>query len=304
MTRHSIQYQSTNPFLAQSDVYRYGFQGQEEDGELWSGSVFYRYRIEDARLGRFFSVDPLSYKFPYYSTYQFAGNTPIEAKELEGLEPSHTARTGDCEGCEDINIGDGDAVSDIQWSTYQLVKTGVSQELFDAFKNSFQYNPGSVTTNDFATYVLVDRDGSNGATPNDHIDIDIDGPDNGSVRIKLMSAEGNMVHANFVTLEGHPDAGEIHFYAMYDVESQTFSFTISNITQTNVVGSAISGALLARFAQQEQWEAVLKNVNNMVEGQLTEMSRTTVEYDYDESAHNKMGEIEYSKTEDLMDEVD
>jgi hypothetical protein len=37
---------------------RYGFQGQEEDDELWSGAVSFKYRVEEARLGRFFSVDP------------------------------------------------------------------------------------------------------------------------------------------------------------------------------------------------------------------------------------------------------
>lgn len=113
-----------------------------------------------------------------------------------------------------------------------------------------------------------------------------------------------MVHANFITLEGHPDAGEIHFYALYDAETETFSFTVTNITQTNVVGSAIGGSLMARFAQQEQWEAVLKNVNDMVPGTLEEMSRTTVEYDFDETMPDYIGEIEDVSQEDLMNEVD
>jgi RHS repeat-associated protein len=65
---------------------RYGFQGQEEDDELWSGSVSFKYRVEDARLGRFFSVDPLSSKFPWNSPYAFAENRVIDGIELEGLE--------------------------------------------------------------------------------------------------------------------------------------------------------------------------------------------------------------------------
>ena len=86
MNRFSTQYQSTNPFLAQSAVYRYGFQGQEEDGELWSGSVSYKYRVEDARLGRFFSVDPVHSDYPHNSTYAFCENEVISFVELEGLE--------------------------------------------------------------------------------------------------------------------------------------------------------------------------------------------------------------------------
>jgi hypothetical protein len=40
----------------------------------------------DARLGRFWSVDPLFKKFPYNSTYAFAENRPIDGRDLEGRE--------------------------------------------------------------------------------------------------------------------------------------------------------------------------------------------------------------------------
>ena len=69
--------------------YRYGFNGQEGDGEIYGDKLNYAftYRMYDARIGRFWSVDPLKKIYPYYSSYQFAGNSPIWAKELEGLEP-------------------------------------------------------------------------------------------------------------------------------------------------------------------------------------------------------------------------
>lgn len=41
----------------------------------------------DVRLGRFIIVDPLTKKYPYYTPYQFAGNTPIVAADLDGKEP-------------------------------------------------------------------------------------------------------------------------------------------------------------------------------------------------------------------------
>jgi RHS repeat-associated protein len=71
-------------------AYRYGFQGQENDDEVKGGgnSVNYKYRMHDPRVGRFFAVDPLSWKYPYYSPYQFSSNSPILAIELEGLESS------------------------------------------------------------------------------------------------------------------------------------------------------------------------------------------------------------------------
>jgi hypothetical protein len=50
-------------------------------------SVNYQYRMHDTRLGRFFAIDPLAGKYPFYSPYAFSGNRVIDAIELEGLEP-------------------------------------------------------------------------------------------------------------------------------------------------------------------------------------------------------------------------
>jgi len=69
-------------------AYRYGFNNQEKDSELGDYYAF-EYRIHDARLGRFFSIDPLFRKYPFLSLYQFAANQPIHAVELEGLESSN-----------------------------------------------------------------------------------------------------------------------------------------------------------------------------------------------------------------------
>ena len=66
--------------------YRYGFQNQEIDNELWESAVSFKYRVEDARLVRFFSVDPLAKKYPHNSPYAFSENRLIDAVELEGLE--------------------------------------------------------------------------------------------------------------------------------------------------------------------------------------------------------------------------
>jgi RHS repeat-associated protein len=66
--------------------YRYGFQAQEQDAELWEGAVNYKYRVEDPRLGRFFSVDPLFAKYPWNSCYAFSENRVLDGIELEGLE--------------------------------------------------------------------------------------------------------------------------------------------------------------------------------------------------------------------------
>lgn len=74
--------------------YRYGFQRQETDKELWGGAISFEYRVEDPRVVRFFSVDPIASKYPYYSSYQFSGNRPIDMLELEGLEPAESGSYG------------------------------------------------------------------------------------------------------------------------------------------------------------------------------------------------------------------
>src|SRR6478752_7631642 len=68
--------------------YRYGFNGKEMDNEAYGQSNEYDYgaRIYNPRIGRFLSVDPLTKSYPWYTPYQFAGNTPIQAIDLDGLE--------------------------------------------------------------------------------------------------------------------------------------------------------------------------------------------------------------------------
>jgi len=70
-----------------SETYRFGFQGQESEKELFDGNgSFFKYRISDNRLGRFFAIDPLAPKYPWNSTYAFSENRLIDGIELEGLE--------------------------------------------------------------------------------------------------------------------------------------------------------------------------------------------------------------------------
>lgn len=71
-----------------SNRYRYGFNGQEHDDD-WVGqgnSLAFKYRIHDARIGRFLSVDPLAPEYPWNSTYAFAENRVINSNDLEGAE--------------------------------------------------------------------------------------------------------------------------------------------------------------------------------------------------------------------------
>ncbi|MEE3485611.1 MAG: hypothetical protein VZQ98_14980 [Bacteroidales bacterium] len=86
----------TMPGRSYDAGYRYGFQGQDRERELWGGEAsFFKYRISDNRLGRFFSVDPLSSKFPWNSSYAFSENRLIDGVEMEGLEYVSAADFGE-----------------------------------------------------------------------------------------------------------------------------------------------------------------------------------------------------------------
>jgi len=67
-----------------SSLYRYGFNGKELDKE--TGEQDYGMRIYDPRIAKFLSVDPIADNYPWYTPYQFAGNKPIWAIDLDGLE--------------------------------------------------------------------------------------------------------------------------------------------------------------------------------------------------------------------------
>ena len=68
---------------------RFGFNGKEDDEE-W-GIQDYGFRLYENRVGRFLSVDPLTASFPWWTPYQFAGNTPLQAVDLDGLEIYYSA---------------------------------------------------------------------------------------------------------------------------------------------------------------------------------------------------------------------
>ena len=72
-----------------SPSYRYGFNGKEKDPEGMGGdgtTYDYGFRIYNPQIAKFLSVDPLTSSYPWYTPYQFAGNSPIVNVDLDGKE--------------------------------------------------------------------------------------------------------------------------------------------------------------------------------------------------------------------------
>ena len=72
-----------------SAAYKYGFNGKEKDNEINVDGGDYNFgaRIYDGRLGRFLSVDPEIKKYPYFTSYLFAGNIPTRLIDFQGEGP-------------------------------------------------------------------------------------------------------------------------------------------------------------------------------------------------------------------------
>jgi RHS repeat-associated protein len=69
---------------------RYKYNGKERDEE--SGLYNYGMRYYSAWTCRFIGVDPIYGEFAHYTPYQYAGNKPINAVDLDGLEEFNKTR--------------------------------------------------------------------------------------------------------------------------------------------------------------------------------------------------------------------
>ena len=72
---------------ANTEGYRYSFNGQEKDEEIGSGiytAMFWEY---DARIGRRWNMDPVWKKYPHESPYSAFMNNPIARADPNGDDP-------------------------------------------------------------------------------------------------------------------------------------------------------------------------------------------------------------------------
>lgn len=68
--------------------YRFGLMGKEKSNEIYGEGNAYDFgaRIQDPRLGRWFSVDPLQGKYPSFSPYNFCANNPLIIVDFDGRD--------------------------------------------------------------------------------------------------------------------------------------------------------------------------------------------------------------------------
>lgn len=123
---------------------RYRYVHKELDTE--TGLYYYGARYYAPWLCRFISVDPLKDKFPYYTSYQYAGNKPIGSIDKDGLESENkveekdtgqqTTATNAMTG-ESFNVPTQDELEALSDKDYKLWEDLLLWEKSDEYKEVF-----------------------------------------------------------------------------------------------------------------------------------------------------------------------
>lgn len=140
----------------------FGFNGQEKENDISGidgGHLVFEYRIHDARIGRFLSIDPLEKEYPWNSTYAFAENRVIDGIDLEGREWERvTDKNGNITGANWVGYNDdGTAKAGsfpaVAWTTQGESSTTLNYTTIN--KGADGKMTGSITTLNTNEYGMV-----------------------------------------------------------------------------------------------------------------------------------------------------
>jgi RHS repeat-associated protein len=150
-----ISYEEYHPFgttsyrggrnTTETALKRYKYVGKERDEE--TGLYYYGARYYAAWLCRFVSVDPLQFKYPHYTPYQYAGNKPISYIDLDGLEEGlptlqyKTKASGTVDNRTPLKLADNIATGISRFGT------GLINSTFIGIPNTIEYNINYIREN-------------------------------------------------------------------------------------------------------------------------------------------------------------
>ncbi|MGH1336865.1 MAG: RHS repeat domain-containing protein [Aureispira sp.] len=124
-----LSYQQYFPFgwnqpgrSVNSDKARFGFNGKEDDEELSNGSQDFGARYYDARVGRWWGIDPLSQKFTEWSPYNFVTNNPINIIDPDGRDTFLVRRSAHI-------VSLSDDLAKVSELSFYIIKNGVETKL-------------------------------------------------------------------------------------------------------------------------------------------------------------------------------
>ncbi|MCK6610374.1 MAG: hypothetical protein L6Q78_04970 [Bacteroidia bacterium] len=116
-------------------AYRYGFNGKENDDEVFGDGRFIAYeeRIYDPSISRFYSTDPKEFNYPWQSTYCYFRNSPIGIYDYKGAgEPFGPENLNICEINPDVAL-EQDAPSQIIESNSRTYDGTIAHRAFTQY---------------------------------------------------------------------------------------------------------------------------------------------------------------------------
>ncbi len=226
-----------------SGEHRYDFNGKETDQETdWQD---YGFRIYNPKLGKFLSVDPLKKSYPYYTPYQFAGNKPIIAIDLDGLEEYIVTRT--------YNPVTGQVTSLTQFVPIQNRQRIVDNEGNLTYRNGVDYVFVNPTTDQATTIQMFDFiQGSKESDSRTRLFFyyptrsDAEQGVNRQIGT-LGNANGQTVAQGKPIVSGNPDrvlGGKLDTYILPSIE-EFYTTNNSVVTTQNINAAALADYLIA-----------------------------------------------------------
>lgn len=277
--------------------YPYAFNRKRmENVELYTSDQYdYGVRYYDARVGRFYSVDPLARKYRELTPYQFASSMPIDGIDLDGEEVEYYLnKWTKPQNRKPALMKDG--FGDIQKQIYK-VSVIASNKGLDEFYHDFISDPTSFLSNSKATFEIEYQQNPSHISKGDVLGIELSAPlmNKVSVIVSNIVKTPSGFSTTFQTLKGHVEAGHITFTVTQ--KGDETSFQINSITRTNnyTVWKTINNT--AREKQKESWDEVLNHIARYLGGTITEEYSHINKYKYDEKESNGVGAYEGSDVE-------
>ena len=133
-------------------AYPNSFNDKRNDSELDDGQD-YGSRMYGTWSRRFWSVDPISSQFPWYSPYQFAGNKPIMAKDLDGFEEQKAIDGSTVYGPYDINLVNRDILTKNGFTEDQI------KQIMGPKPATTVYNPVTIVPSGYESFFSAGKGG-------------------------------------------------------------------------------------------------------------------------------------------------
>jgi RHS repeat-associated protein len=113
--------------------YRYGFNGKENDEDIGEGVMDFGERLQNTKVGRWTTIDPLADKYASLSPYAYVANSPIQAIDPDGRLIIFV--NGLRMGASDSDQGRVDVINGFLWALQLNPNTAFATAAFRYFTN-------------------------------------------------------------------------------------------------------------------------------------------------------------------------